>query len=68
MDSHSYGEYLSDTNFSCIIFQDWGSEIAQGVKVLAAKTDNMRSIPRTPVVNGENWLLQVIVKSEAKRS
>lgn len=53
-DSHGYAEHLPVTDFSCIILHDRGSEIAQGVKVLAAKPDSMHLIPRTPMANGEN--------------
>lgn len=33
--------------------------IVQGVKMLAMKADNLGLIPRTHVIEGKNWLLQV---------
>jgi hypothetical protein len=38
----------------------WASEMAQQVKVLAAKPDNLSSILRTHMVGGWNQVLQAV--------
>ena len=39
----------------------WASEMAQQVKVLASKPDNLSSIPETSVMEGENQLYKVVI-------
>lgn len=38
-----------------------GHEVAQQIKVLAANLEDLSSIPRTPLVKGENGLYKVVL-------
>lgn len=51
---------FGDSFFStCVAIKRYlkGGEMALWVMVFATKPENMNSIPRTPTVKGENWLL-----------
>jgi hypothetical protein len=37
------------------------SRIAQWIKVLTAKYDDLDSVPKTQMLEGESWLLHIIL-------